>query len=139
MGHVAKIEIEGLADLTETLSRLLPREAQNLTQAAVRTMGSKLRKRIADTAPTRRKVLRKSFYVRNRRLDEGVAVTEVRARPAGFYWRFINFGTVKLSADAFVDRAVEEFRRELPKTMRDEVGKKLEAKLAKRRARGADV
>lgn len=110
----------------------LPREAKQLVRGAVGSAASAVNKELKAAAPRRRGHLRKAFYVKRNRGTPTQVSADVRARPQGFYWRFLDKGTKKLTATRFAEKVIERMAANLPKRFRAEVGARLEKLRAKK-------
>lgn len=131
--YATGIEIAGLEELQRVLHDELPKEARQLVRGAVGSAASAVAKELKQAAPKRRGYLRKSFFVKRNRGTPTQISADVRAKPQGFYWRFLDKGTKKLTATRFAERVIERMQQNLPRLFRKEVGKRLE-KLRARKA-----
>ena len=136
-GHLVAVgvKIEGLEEVIEQLTGVLPREAKNLARSAVHSIASQMRDEIRREAPVDTGTLRKSIFSYRRRGTATQVVSEVRARKSGFYWRFIEFGTVNQPARPFVNPTVERMRGLIVGIFRNQLGKRLEKLMAKKAKR----
>lgn len=128
------IRIEGLTELRRKLltlpAKLRDRELRAATGAAAKVVRDEARARApVDTGLTRDNII--AARRRAERYDEEYAVT-VRHKGKGrpFYWKFIEFGTVKLAARPFLRpafesatyRAINAFRLRLARRLNKLVG-----------------
>lgn len=139
---VAKgIRIEGLDELQKTLAELAPREAFNLSRAAIHGVAQQVAKRAQARVPVDSGTLRKAIKAKrgNPRNNAGKPFSDVvvehgkDARNDAFYWRFLEYGTTTgIAEHRFIGNAIESVRPEVPGIMREQFGKKLEALLARK-------
>jgi HK97 gp10 family phage protein len=131
------ILIEGLEELTATL-RLLPKEALNIARNATHAVAGEVRKEIRNAAPSNSGTLRKAIVAKRNKIERGAVSSDVivttgrGARHDAFYWRFIEYGTVKLRAVPFVVPTIENMRALLPALFQKHFGLKLEKAMAKK-------
>jgi HK97 gp10 family phage protein len=133
--------IEGMEELVENLTGLLPREVKNLTRAAVHGVAGEVQKGMRQRAPKDTGTLRKAIVTHRRRGTETQVASDViithgkGQKNDAWYWHFVEWGTqLGQVAQPFVNPTVEEMRPKFPEIMREQVGKKLEA-LMRRKAR----
>lgn len=140
MAKATGIRIEGIEALRETLNNELPGQAHNLLRVAIFSAAKRGRDMIKDSTPVRTGRLRMSVKARRNKATRDAVSSDVifetgkQAKADGFYWRFLEHGTVNLPAQPFVAPAVEQLAGELPGILRVELGQALERAL-KRRAR----
>jgi HK97 gp10 family phage protein len=108
------------------LATTLPNEAKQLVRGAVGSAASAVNKELKANAPKRFGRLRKAFFVKRNRGTPTQVSADVRARPQGFYWRFLDKGTKTITATRFAERVIERMAANLPKLFRKEVGARLE-------------
>lgn len=129
------IQVEGLAEVMDTIGNLLPREAINLARSTVHAIAGKVRDEIRRDAPRDTGTLRKSIVSVRRRGTPTTVQSDVVVKPAGFYHGFIEFGTVKQPARPFITPVVEATRPKIPEIYKKEFGVKLERALARKAKR----
>lgn len=129
------IEISGLKEVQAMLHDELPREAKQLVRGAIGSAASAVTKELKAAAPKRRGFLRRAFYVKRNRGTPTQTSADVRARPQGFYWRFLDAGTKNLAATKFAEKVIERMAQNLPKLFREQVGKRLEKLRVKKAAK----
>lgn len=128
------VDPQSFAKLQRKLERDFPREASKEGRAVLQKAARELRTKIRDAAPIDEGNLRRGIYTKFLRdkLGEPQAA-DVRARTGGrktrdaFHWRFIEYGTKKLTARPFVAPTLEKFKPrliELFKEYRDGLGEK---------------
>lgn len=149
MAAIRGVYLEGLDELEATLQDLLPREAKALLQAATLKIAEKVRDNMKARAPvlrdphSRRRIpgtLRNAIIAakatRTKMPASDVRIMQGKGQPLdAFYWKFLEFGTRKMSAQPFAVPSVEAERSSIPSVFRREVGEKLEQKLASRAVR----
>ena len=126
------IEIAGLEEVQKLLRTELPKEAKQLVRGAVGSAASAVTKELKAAAPRRSGHLRRAFFVKRNRGTPTQVSADVRARPQGFYWRFLDKGTKKITATKFAERVIERMAQNLPKLFREQVGVRLEKLRAKK-------
>ncbi len=138
-----EIEITGLKEFRKMCLDLAPREARNLARSTVHGVAGQIRKEMRKRAPKDDGDLRKAIKTKRRRMQGDVAISDVRiehgatAKYSAFYWHFVEFGTIKRSAQPFIRPTVDFIQPQLPDIFRDEFGKRLEKVLARKaRAQG---
>lgn len=132
------VELTGLEELQKTLEKVAPNEARNLARSTVHWVAGQVRNGMRKRAPKDEGTLRKAIIAKRRRGKPGEAVSDVRithgrgVKHDAFYWHMIEFGTERQSAQPFIEPTVAEIEPQIPKIYRDEFGKRLEKKLAKK-------
>lgn len=135
---LAYITIHGLTDLKGDLKNLAPTETRQLLSRVVYRLGQIVRDKIRDAAPVRTGALRRSIKVRKNRpkgnyISCSVVADESGGRSGGgFYWHFLEFGTVNMSEQPFVSPSVEQVRPDAPKLLRQHFAPEYERQLQKR-------
>lgn len=136
MRPVSGVNIDGMADLQETLKQVLPREATNILRRTTYGLAGVVTERIKSRAPRRTgKFARAIKRKRNRGTKTEIAasvVAESGKKQPGFRWHWFEFGTVKMSARPFIVPTVEEIRPSVPSIYRQEFGVQYEREMAKR-------
>ena len=148
------ISIDGLDEIKYTLETLAPREARNLMRATVHGIAGQIAKTAKTKAPRGDGTLKKAIKPKRRKAknpDKPFSDVMVEhgpeARHDAFYWRFVEYGTgggkgshiagqIMGNAQPFLRPAIDQARPEIPKIMKEQFGKKLEA-LLKRKAKKA--
>jgi len=116
---------KSLAAFQRKLERDFPRAAKKEGRALVKKVATELRNDIKAAAPLDTGTLRRSLYVKVLRDKFGEpTAADVRVKTGkkaqaknrdGFYWRFIEHGTVKMDDKPFVHPTLERFRPKLKK------------------------
>lgn len=129
------IKIKNDQAVKDILITVTPKVARNLVRSTVHGVAGEIRDDIKRTAPddpsTRKDDLIRSTKTKRERAKGWYFSSTVRI--VRFYWRFLEFGTVKLIPRPFVLPAVERARTDLVARFRSQFGKKLEAMLARAR------
>ena len=137
------IRIEGVEALKETLNTELPGQAHNLLRVAIFNVAKRGRDMLKNAAPVRTGRLRMSLKARRNRGDRNTVSSDVifetgkQAKADGFYWRFLEHGTVKTPAQPFVAPVVAELGAAMPGILTVELGRALEKALARKAKRDA--
>ena len=137
------IQIDGMEELTNILGNIAVRDARNLNRATIHTIATEIKKESRLRAPRDTGTLRKGIVaVRRRPRNPDRPFSDVNvtgghgAKHDAFYWRFVEYGTVKKSARPFIQPAIQDVRPRVVGIYRQNLGKKLEAML-KRKAKRA--
>jgi HK97 gp10 family phage protein len=132
-----RLETEGLKELTDMLKNIAPRSANSVMRNAVVDLARDTAKEIKSNAPRRTGRLRKSIKASRSKgerdlLESKVTITTGKdQKNDGFYWKFLEFGTTKMTARPFVVPGVESIRPQVPKLLRQHFGIRLEKELAR--------
>jgi len=125
------IEIKNGAQVKHVLETVTPRVAKNLSRSTVHGVAGEVRDEIKRVAPddprTKQGDIKRTTKIKRERPRFTYFSSTVRI--GAFYWRFLEYGTIKLSARNFVLRSVEKIRPNLPEIFKRQFGKKLEAAL----------
>lgn len=104
-------DAKALAKLQTKLEKEFPRAAKKEGRKLVKKAATELRKNIKEAAPVDTGELRRSLYVKVLRDKFGEpTAADVRVKSGGFFWRFLEYGTVKMEEQPFVEPTVERFR-----------------------------
>jgi len=128
-------ELRGVDDVYRVLDQIAPREARNIMRATVGGMATELNKDAKDLAPMDEGDLVTSMKVKRRRIRDGQVRADLVVERRAFYWRFIEYGTTKRSADPFYMFAAERFRSRALRSFLTQFGNKFEAALRRARRR----
>jgi HK97 gp10 family phage protein len=136
MKPAAGVKIVGMEDLQETLKEVLPREAKNILRRTTYGLAGVVTDKIKARAPRRTGKYAKAIKrKRNRGTKtqiEASVVAESGKNQHGFKWAWLEFGTVKMSAQPHIVPAVEEIRPGVEGIYRKEFGVQYEREMAKR-------
>ena len=137
------ISIDGLDELSQVLDQMAPKAARNLMRSTIHGVASEIAKDAKRKAPKDEGTLRRAIKAKRRRpkhpdkpFSDVIVTTGRSARHDAFYWRFLEYGTTELPERPFFRPAIDGMRPEVPKIMKQQFGKKLEAML-KRAAKKA--
>lgn len=134
-----QVKIHGLSDLQKTLNTLMPREATNVLRRTTYGIATKVRDQVKERAPVQSGALKRSIKAkRNKGTKTNISASVIADKSGGrsgrgYHWHFLEFGTVKMSAQPFINPTVEQMRPQIPGIYREEFGKQLEKQLAKRK------
>lgn len=127
------MSISGVDEIQKALDQFVPDTAAKLMNNVVRTLAVEFKDEIALRAPTHRSMnLKRSLKVKKRRNEHNLPMFSVvfdagkRAKHTGFYWRFVEHGTVNQTARPFVNPAIMKINSELDATITRIFSKKLE-------------
>ena len=135
------IQILGMDDVKDVMSRLLPRHAKNLARATIHNVARQITKDAKQEAPkgTTGRVKRGHKAERRNTRGADTVASEVHINSA-FYWRFQEYGTQDQPEHPFVRPAVARATADIDATFRKAFGEQLEkalAREAKKRAKKA--
>ena len=107
------IELTGLDEVTEILKQIGGKKSMNLMRNTMRGIAVEIAKEAKKRVPVESKNLKKSIKVRSRRAQKNKSVFMVyftsgkNVRNDGFYWRFVEHGTVKQRAKPFLQPSID--------------------------------
>lgn len=139
------VRIEGLLALEDMLKEHLPNEAHNLLRAAIYKTAQGVAEEIKGSTPVRTGNLRLSIKAKRLKGNRTTVASDVvftsgpLVKHDGFYWRFLENGTVNRPATPFVAPVVTRLEAAIPAILRKEVGTALEKRLARRAKRAAKL
>ncbi len=132
------LKFDGVAEVQGFLNEYAPKEAINLLRNTMRAVAVEYKKEAQRRAPTHRTLnLKKSLKVKkrkSRRHEPKFSVVfehGLKAKHDGFYWRFVEHGTVNSPAHPFLQPAISAM---IPKTdalVGEMFTKKLQARFKK--------
>ncbi|TCP43935.1 HK97-gp10 family putative phage morphogenesis protein [Rhodovulum marinum] len=137
-----RVEVRGTEDVKRLLEEVAPRHAVNISRATVHGVAGSVRDLVKRNAPRDEGDLARSIKTKRRRMEFGRIRSDVvaeRGRGAkadGFYWRFLERGTSKLSARPFILPSVREIEAKLPVILREQFVKKFQAAIRRAQKRG---
>lgn len=132
------MSIEGLDEVLENLTDVLPREAKNLARSTVHGIAGKVRTSMRQKAPRRKGTLRKAIVAVRRRGAQTQVASDVwinhgkGQKHDAWYWHFVEWGTQDQPAQPYINPTVEEITPKIPAIYRDEFGKRLEKLMARK-------
>jgi HK97 gp10 family phage protein len=114
------IELIGMDEIQKLLSDFVPKEANNLSRNLVFGLAQEAAKEAKQNVPTRTGNLKKSIKAKRRRGKPGQPASDViatqgkSAKNDGFYWRFIENGTINQPERPFIRPAMDKIRASMP-------------------------
>lgn len=138
MKPVSGVKIEGLEELKKTLQDVMPREATNILRRTTLTIASAVRDEVRTKAPVNTGALRRAIKSKRDRGTKTSISASVIADAGGgrsgrgYHWHFLEFGTVKMTAQPFIVPTVEAMRSKTDEMYRKEFGVQFEKEMAKR-------
>lgn len=126
--------LRGVEDVDRLLTRIAPRQAQNIMRATVHEMAGGVRKDAKAGMPYKSGDMQRATKAKREQVRDGRIRSTVRVDKKAFYWRFLEYGDgPDKVAHAFFGRAVERMRAEMHRRYLVAFGKKWEAALARHR------
>lgn len=141
------INITGLADLEKRLAEFPDKLAKNVLRGAVRAGAVVIQKEARQRAPKDTGEMARDILVKSpRQTDRGLITYHVyvrtgkKSRLAGkkrninrdsFYWRFVEFGTVKMAAQPFMRPAFDIKKESAANAIRDYLSARIDKEAAK--------
>lgn len=129
------LEMEGLAELRETLERILPDEAEKILRQTVHNLGERVGDMLKGAVKKVTHQAERSIKVRKKRGEKHFPVAEVRGGATAPYLIMLEYGTRKTKAQPFITPTVEQVKPDLPRIYREEFAEVLEKTLARKRKR----
>lgn len=134
-----RVEITGVDDVNELLTKIAPKQAKNIMRATVHGIAGTIRDDAKSFAPKDEGTLKKSIKAKRERGKPGLVVSTVRVLRRAFYWRFLEYGRGPDGVEhAMFMRAIEKYRANKETVFLTQFAKKWEAALkraAKRNGR----
>ncbi|QGG47348.1 HK97-gp10 family putative phage morphogenesis protein [Heliorestis convoluta] len=121
---MTRVELEGVNELLRELEKL-GQKGSRIENSALRKAGDKVQSAIQEEAPTRTGTLKRSIRRSNVRTEGTEKYVKVDPGKEGWYGRFVEFGTVKMSANPFMSRGYEKSKKEAAQTIASEMRKGL--------------
>ena len=132
-----KMTVTGTDEIGNLLEQIAPRHARNIMRATIHGIATEVRKDVAQNAPIgEKKRLRKGVKARRRKSPPDKPMSVVYFTKEAFFWRFHEYGTVKMSARPFVTPAKERHNATKERVMKEKFGVAFEKALARARAKG---
>lgn len=137
------MQVIGAEDIKRTLEQIAPKHSRNLMRATVQGIASEISKESKKRAPKDTGDLKKAIFAKRKKSPPDKPVSEVivrhgsQAKYDAFYWRFVEYGTVKQSAQPFIKPSEELVGANLNAILTAQFGKKLEALLKRERKKQA--
>lgn len=133
------MQIVGIDDVKKILNDIAPKHSKNLMRATVQGIASEMAKEAKKNAPRDEGTLKRAIKAKRKRSHSLQPISEVivthgrSVRFDAFYWRFLEYGTQKISAQPFIKPAEEKVGGEMDRHIVELFGKKLESKLKRER------
>ena len=108
---MAKLELLGMENLIAEVEKL-GAAGNRIENKALREAGEVVREAIEKEAPKKTGTLRESIKASGVRAKEGMKQVLVGPGDAGWYGKFVEFGTVKKKANPFMARGYEVSKEE---------------------------
>lgn len=137
------MQVIGTEDIKRTLEEIAPKYSRNLMRATVQGIASEISKESKKRVPKLSGVTKRAITAKRKKSHPDKPVSEVivrhgnEAKYDAFYWRFVEYGTVKQSAQPFIKPAEELVGANLNAVLTEQFGKKLEALLKRERKKQA--
>ena len=132
-----RMSVTGTDEIGNLLEQIAPRHARNIMRATIHGIATEVRKDISQNAPVgEKKRLRRGVKARRRKSPPDKPVSVVYFQKDAYYWRFLEYGTVKMPAQPFVTPAKERHNATKDQVMKEKFGKAFEKALARARAKG---
>lgn len=130
------MELRGVDDVNELLSRIAPNHATNIMRATVHDMAREVAKDARGEMPSDEGDLKRSTKHKREKVRDGKAQSTVRVNRRAFYWRFLEYGQGPDGVEyAFFAKAVEKLRASWTERFLRSFVKKFESTLARARRR----
>lgn len=100
----SRITVKGIDDINKILTTIAPNHAKNLSRSAVHAVASDIAKDAKKRAPKDSGNLRKSIKAKRRKSPPFSPRSEVfvqGGKGGAWYWKFVEFGTLKKSQRPF--------------------------------------
>lgn len=129
------VELKGLNDIDDMLSKIAPRQAQNIMRATIHGVAGTIRDDAKKAMPVDEGDMRKGTKIKRERTVRGQLLSTVRVAGA-FYWRFVEYGQGPDGVEvAMFGKAVAKYRSRQNEIFLQQFGKKFEAALVRARKR----
>lgn len=121
---MADMELTGIENLIAEVEKL-GAKGNRIENKALREAGEIVRETITQEAPRRTGILKKSIETSRVRTKDGIKHVSVGPGKAGWYGKFVEFGTVKMKANPFMARGYETSKNRAVEKVADELRKGL--------------
>ena len=126
-------ELRGVEDVYRVLEQVAPRQARNIMRATVGGMAAELRTEARRETPRDDGDLHRAIAVKRRRIQNAMVRADVIVRRRAFYWRFVEYGTTRLTANPFFLRTLRRFESRAMRSFLAQFVRRFEAALARAR------
>lgn len=129
------VELKGLDDVDELLSKIAPRQAQNIMRATIHGIAGEIRDDAKRDMPVDEGDMKRGTKSKREKSVRGQLLSTVRVAGA-FYWRFLEYGQGPDGVEvAMFGKAVAKYRARQNEIFLQQFGKKFEAALVRARKR----
>ncbi len=128
------VKTEGIDEILRKLKRLPERVQKNVVVGAVRASAKPIIKEARLLVPVRTGTLKKSIGIKKRRSKEKNIISFSVAplsKKGGFYGKFVEFGTKKMSAHPFLRPAFEKKGEDSISSAKEYMRKRIDKEIAK--------
>jgi len=132
------LRIEGIRELKETLKTVSPAEGRRIARRTVTRVARQVRDSARERAPVQTGNLKRSVKSRRAQGAPDRAEAEVYADKSGgrtgsgYHWHLLEFGTVRMPAQPFINPTIEEYRPRIPTIYQQEWWPQYRKEMAKR-------
>lgn len=121
---MARLDLEGMENLINEVQRL-GQQGSKIENKALKEAGAVVKAAIQNETPVRTGKLKESITVSGVKTKDGVKYVGVGPGKNGWYGKFVEFGTVKMSANPFMTRGYERSKENAMETIKEELRKGL--------------
>lgn len=126
------VTITGVDDVQRMLSKIAPRQANNIMRATIHAVAGEIRDDAKAAMPEDEGTMKAATRAKRERVRFGKIASSVVVTKAAFYWRFLEYGQGPGGVEyAMFVKAVERFRAKWLQVFITQFGKKWEAALAR--------
>lgn len=135
------LTVAGLDDVNRILKKLAPKYARNLARSTVQAVASEIAKEVKRKAPKDEGNLKRAIKAQRKKsppfAPRSAVVVEKGggAKNDGWYWHFVEFGTVKKSERPFFLPVLNEYKTKTTRLFTQLFAKQLLKKLERERKR----
>lgn len=132
----ARIQVRGIEDVNEVLSKIAPNHARNIMRATVHGVASTITKDAKTHMSEDTGEMKKATKAKRERGKPDYIQSTVRVAESAFYWRFREYGQGPDGVeDAMFMKAVAKFQAQFDEIFMTQFVKKFEAAVARARKR----
>ena len=121
----AEIKMEGMSELLSKLEEVGTKTANVVVKNALLKAGEYEADEMNANAPKRTGEMASSIKCSNVKSKNGIKYVEVSPDKEHFYYRFVNNGTSKMSANPFMFRTFAKTKKEIKAIIKNEIKKGL--------------
>lgn len=130
-------EVTGVKEIDKMLTQIAPNQAKNIMRSTVHGIAGELAKESRKIAPddpfTKTGDFKRSIKTKRERVVNGRILSTVRVLKQAFYWRFLEFGTMKMNEQPTFGKVVQSFRGKFDAVLKEQFVKKFTATLERAR------